>query len=191
VASLWSTPGEKVYAVVDGAQDPRIQSLVRQSKRPWECLYAGVIGRELAEVAPYLVHLGRDDPFTERVVEEGWGKSWGFFATSGAELEVLRRHFRRFVRARLENGKTVLFRFYDPRVLRAYLPTCSRTELETFFGPLSRIVLEGEDAGELVDLAHRDGSLVSVRVPVAGEGAAPPRKDRCRTLEARLRRGGA
>jgi hypothetical protein len=30
----------------------------------------------------------------------------------------------------------LLFRYYDPRVLRVYLPSCRPSELETVFGPV-------------------------------------------------------
>jgi hypothetical protein len=60
-------------------------------------------------------------------------------------LDVVRRHLRRFLRVTDERGKQLLFRYYDPRVLRIYLPTCTTAELETFFGPLVRFVAEDAD----------------------------------------------
>jgi hypothetical protein len=41
----------------------------------------------------------------------------------------------------------MLFRYYDPRVLRAFLPTCTLEEANTFFGPVDAFVAEGH-AGE-------------------------------------------
>ncbi len=48
-----------------------------------------------------------------------------------------------------ESGKKLFFRYYDPRILRAYLPSCTSTELAEFFGPVGRFLLEGRD-GQLV-----------------------------------------
>jgi hypothetical protein len=36
-------------------------------------------------------------------------------------------------------------RFYDPRVLRLHIPTCTPEESTDLFGPISRFVMEGED----------------------------------------------
>ena len=36
------------------------------------------------------------------------------------------------------------FRYYDPRVLRVYLPTCNARELQTVFGPVLRYLVEDE-----------------------------------------------
>ena len=39
-------------------------------------------------------------------------------------------------------GKRLLFRYYDPRVLRVFLPTCTPAELAGFFGPIRGYLLE-------------------------------------------------
>ena len=46
-------------------------------------------------------------------------------------------------------GERVYFRFYDPRVLRVYLPTCSSSELKGVFGPVGRFVVEGPEGQAL------------------------------------------
>lgn len=56
----------------------------------------------------------------------------------------------------------MLFRFYDPRVLRLYLPTCTSTELEQVFGPVGTFFTE--DAAAIDQLHSFDlvsGSLVA------------------------------
>ena len=51
-----------------------------------------------------------------------------------------------------------MFRFYDPRVLRVYLPTCTGDEAEEFFGPVPEILAESEDGGSLLSYRPvRDG----------------------------------
>ena len=173
VETLWST-GEQVYAVLDGARDERTFFMVRASGLPYACLYAGAIPRELAEVAPYLVALERDHPFVEELLEDAWGQSWGIFATGRCDLEPLRRHLRHFMRARREDGKTLVFRYYDPRVLRLYLPTCTDGELTTFFGPLSRFVMEDVDASRVVTFSRSAGawSTSKVALPSRSEHVA-------------------
>src|SRR5579872_6262516 len=103
VDTLWAVPGREVYAVLDAARDRRVYSMVRACGVRHECLYAGAIPRELAEAAPYVVRLWRDHPFTEELIEAGWGRSWGVFATAAADVETVRRHFRRFLRVKRED----------------------------------------------------------------------------------------
>ena len=51
----------------------------------------------LADVAPYLVRFRKDSGLLSRLVEEGWGRSWGVFFTSSQSMKNVRRHFRRFL----------------------------------------------------------------------------------------------
>ena len=139
-----SSPAPEVYAVLDGARDDRIYRAVYDSRLDHECLFSGDIPHDLAEAAPYLVHLPREAPFTRWLVEDGWGRSFGIFAWSRAGIEALRRHFRRLLRVRDERGRRLYFRYYDPRVLRRYLPTCTADELREVFGPVGRLLAEGE-----------------------------------------------
>ena len=132
-----------VYAVVDGARDERIYRAVYDSQLPYECLFAGDISYDLSLAAPYLVELDRDAAFTRWLVEEGWGRSFGVFAWARADLEAMRRHCRRTLQVKDEAGRRLFFRFYDPRVLRAYLPTCTLAELREVMGPVSRFLAEG------------------------------------------------
>ena len=59
-----------------------------------------------------------------------------------------------------EGGKSIYFRYYDPRVLRVYLPTCNEGELDVIFGPVLRYVVEGEDAKTMIEYSRIDRKLV-------------------------------
>ncbi len=113
----------------------------------------------IAEVAPYLVRLTKGSQDTRRLVDAAWGNAWGVFLQSKADLEPLRRHLRLFLSVLTEKKKKLLFRFYDPRVLRPYLPSCTEQELQTFFGPIDAYVLEGEDPDEAVVHARVDKKI--------------------------------
>lgn len=134
----------KVYALLDGARDPRIEPLVRKSQADFSCLYAGRLSRDLSAAAPYLLHLKPDQPYTRQLLQESWGQSWGCFAVAPSQitLEELRKHFRTLLRVTDPHGNTLVFRFYDPRVLRVFLPTCPPQERIALFGPTSRLVAE-------------------------------------------------
>lgn len=132
-----------LFVVLDAARDEMVLPWLRESGAEFTCLYDGYKGQELADVAPYLVALSGGDAALDDLVGRAWGECWGVFLTSHAGLRDVRRHLRRFLRVRVENRGPMLFRWYDPRVLRAYLPTCTLDEANAFFGPVDRYLVEG------------------------------------------------
>jgi len=142
--------------VVDGARDRRIYSDLINSHFIYSCLYSGDLAYELERAAPHLVQLEFEDKATRALLERAWGNSWGILLKSGARMERLRRHLRTFLVVRSWRGEKLLFRYYDPRVLRAYLPTCSSDELQTVFGPVQQFWTENETHESLIrfDLAR-------------------------------------
>ena len=147
---LWSKDvarSKRVWTILDGARDPGIFRLVSGCYEDNCCLYSGSLPRALQLAAPYLVALEPDSHVTNYLLKHEWGKSWGVFLRSDASLDQLRRHLRRLLVVRDEGGSRLLFRFYDPRVLRLYLPTCLLAELRLFFGPIHSYLVEGEQPG--------------------------------------------
>jgi hypothetical protein len=155
--------GEAVYAVLDGASVPDLlDHLYAEEDRPqFQCLYRGELEPDVAEVAPYLVCLQAGTAFAEWVLGSGWGRHWGIFLIAGSSLNSLRQHFSTFVVVHDPEGKPMRFRFYDPRVFRAYLPTCTRDELETVFGPIRSYLVEGEDLKVALRFRNLSGELVA------------------------------
>ena len=78
-------------------------------------------------------------------------KSWGIFLRSEASLEPLQRHLRKFLMVYTEDAKPLYFRYYDPRVFRVYLPTCTEMELKTIFGPVACFLAEGPSENSLIE----------------------------------------
>jgi hypothetical protein len=150
-----------VFAILDGARDERIYGAVHGCRLQKRCLYSGDLPWQLKMTAPYLVQLEKGDPFTQRLIDNGWGDSWGIFLRTETGIEQLRRHLRRFLRVRDESGRRLIFRYYDPRVLRIYLPTCWTSEIEEFFGPVSAYLAEGESTEEVLEFRRESGSLIS------------------------------
>jgi hypothetical protein len=138
-----------LYAVLDAARDDLVLPWIRTSGADAVCLYDGWQANELSDVAPYLVSVPRGSEHLRALLAESWGRCWGVYLSSNAEVRELRRHLRRFLRVRVEGRGRMLFRFYDPRVLRAFLPTCTVEEANAFFGPVDAFVAEGH-AGESV-----------------------------------------
>lgn len=130
-----------VYAIIDGASVDGLLDNIYDYKPENFCLYPGELAPDMAEVAPYLVHLELKSDFTNWVVGQGWGQHWGIFLVSQASLRDLRQHFRKFIIV-YSDGQPLYFRYYDPRVLPVYLPTCNANELSIFFGPVEYFLFE-------------------------------------------------
>ncbi len=71
---------------------------------------------------------------------------WGILLRSTAPLAAVRQHLRRFLVVGTHDGGELYFRFYDPRVLSVFLPTCSAEQLDIFFGPIEAYWSLSDDA---------------------------------------------
>jgi hypothetical protein len=139
--ALFSHADVFAYAVLDGASIEDLLEKLYSSDADFECLYRGELEPDIAEVAPYLVHLRENEPFTEWLLPNLSQRPLGILALTPVDLRQLRTHFRRFLIVRDPNGKPLYFRYYDPRVLSMYLPTCNTDELKTVFGPVESFLL--------------------------------------------------
>jgi len=166
VKYLFSQPEANVCAVLDGASVPDLPELLWEHEPEHVCLYRGELEPDMAAAAPYLVKLESDHPFTKIVCEEGWGNHWGIFVIAPAEINLrdLRKHFRRFLMVYDPDGKLIYFRYYDPRVLRVYLPTCNAEETKIVFGPISCYVLEDEDPSAFLRFSSDNGNVRAERM---------------------------
>lgn len=174
----------QLFALVGGARDARIVPLLEEHAYvKTACLYSGKLSPKLRAAAPWLADLREGEgALCDELLDQGWGRAWGIYLVSSASLGQLRKHFRRFLQVYREDGGKLYFRFHDPRVLRAYLPTCNREELDFVFGPISELLCEGEDPLTLLrySLDEEEGlSKELVRLdgdpaPQSEEAGAPP-----------------
>ncbi len=125
-----------LYAVLDACDEPSVPLRVAELGPALAVsLYRPPAEQELAAIAPYLVRLL---PTTLLwLAETLWTDPWGIFAVSDADIQVVRAHFRKCLLVDGPDGDTWYFRFYDPRVLAKFLPTCDAPQLTEFFGPVS------------------------------------------------------
>jgi hypothetical protein len=160
---LWQEAGDMpAYVILDGAQNPGLLDALYADHAPrWRCLFTGQLEPDMATVAPYLVELDPSAAFTRRLMGEGWGQNWGVFLASQLALPALWRHVRQQVHVYGPNMESLYFRFYDPRVMRTYLPTCSPHQLAEFFGPVDFYFAEAEEPSRAHAWAVADGRLVA------------------------------
>jgi pSer/pThr/pTyr-binding forkhead associated (FHA) protein len=142
---LFTKDFQPLYALLDASREPSVLKVILESKEEYQSLYEGPQGAQLAHFAPYLIRVPQKSPLLETLVQQAWSKSWGVFLTCDRPLKDLRTHFRHFLTVKLPDGQQVYFRYYDPRVLRLFLPTCLPEETTQFFGPVKHFLIEAED----------------------------------------------
>ena len=92
-----------------------------------------------------------------RLLAEGWGRAWGIYLASGASPLKVRRSLRRLLMVAADTERHPLyFRFYDPRVLRRFVPLATAKQRTQFLAASEAIFYENADAS-LAELT-RDGS---------------------------------
>jgi hypothetical protein len=154
-----------LFAVLDAARTERVLQVLRESVETYRSLFEGRESEGLALQAPYLVRLPRGSRLLEQTVLEGWGERWGIYLCCRRPFDEVRRQLRRSLMVKREaTEKRMYFRFYDPEVLRLFLPTCSLRQREQIFGEIEAFVVEGRH-GEVLKLAHE--------APAAAMGTEP------------------
>jgi hypothetical protein len=158
---LLNEEGEELCAMLDGASVPGLlERLDAERSLEVECLFRGELERDMAEVAPYLVKLDAQSEFAQWLVGTGWGQHWGTFVTSRQGFLKLRNHLRALTLTYRRDGTPLYFRYYDPRVLRIFLPSCSQAQLKQMFGPVDAFLAES-DAGDAVSIYRLNGEELS------------------------------
>jgi hypothetical protein len=163
LATMFAPPATNVFAVLDGASVKGLLDRLTTDKVEHACLFSGDLAPDYRAAAPHLVKLEAEGRFADWAIGNGWGHHWGVFARTPASLRELRKHFRKFLLVRRPGGNVIYFRWYDPRVLRVYLPTCTPEEREIIFGPVERFLLEDRDPGRLL-CGRRDADTADFEV---------------------------
>ena len=124
-----------LFAVLDACNLPLAPKKVAElGETRGVSLYRGSAEEEFWEIAPYLVRV--EPSLLDWILLNAKSDAWGIFIATKSDLDVVRRHLRHFLKVQSSKGEIWHFRFYDPRVLEFFLPTCSAAELRSFFGPI-------------------------------------------------------
>jgi len=154
------------YLLLDAA---RMEAAIAQAKElnpKHESLYREKGDTYLADVGPFLFQSNHFKEFKTFFTEEGWGNSWGVLLKTNEPFATIHTHFRKFLLVKTEDEEELYFRFYDPRVLRIFLPTCDTGQLKEFFGPVQSFYCEDEDpAFVLVFELNNKYELLTRQIP--------------------------
>ncbi len=147
--ALWTTPGARVHAIVDGLVVPGIAATLKAADvAGWDCLHRGALGAEAARAAPYLAELRPQSPFTDWLLEEASTTypGWGLLSVSLLPMLPMREHCRGLGEVLTPAGERTRWRWYDPDVLAAVLPALLAGQLDEVFAPGQSIVLPRAEA---------------------------------------------
>lgn len=146
-----AAPDGNVFAILDAARIPGLCALLCEMDVEHEELAAGLNGQDLRSVVPYLARL----PLAEetflwfRLQPEALMAA--LFAVSDEGFASVRRHLKRFLKVEATDGRTLYFRFYDPRILGPFLSACLPQERASFFGPVHHYLARDPDDGDVSD----------------------------------------
>jgi hypothetical protein len=165
----------KVYAILDAARKKEFYHIFDPDKHrdnayifeqihrekwypelPWfkeyrRCIYPlkGEIPEILLKATPYLARIDLNSSFCRWLFSECWGDNCGIFFISQASEKKLFHHFKKALLARSESGESLYFRYYDPRVFKNYLPSCTPDQLKIFFKLAEMFIVEHEGGKSL------------------------------------------
>jgi hypothetical protein len=170
---LWpegAQAGHSVWAVLDGARDPKIHLALIESRLEVRCLFAGPLPRELEMAAPQLVEILPGHRLTTKLLGSAWGRSWGVFVRT-SDAADLRMQLRKLLRVKVEGGGHMLLRWYDPRVLTMFLPTCDAEQLRQVFAGVESFVCEAQHGRAFTSFTLQQGKLQVKTQPLQAQPA--------------------
>lgn len=163
---------ERLWGVVDGARDLELAyEAPIHFGHSILSLFHGAMAPALGDVAPYLVPIDPDSGYLENWARR-LGSNAGILPATSVDLERLATHLREIFVVTDKGGQEFFFRFYDPRVLRAYLSTCTPQDLGALFGPLRALVVETASADGYASYAVGDGGLSTTSI-ASGDQSVP------------------
>ncbi|MEZ5198030.1 MAG: DUF4123 domain-containing protein [Bacteroidales bacterium] len=135
----------KLYGIVDSARNDEVFRYLVTGDVRYKSLFEDTMDVQSYGVSGFLVECKKESPLFQWMTKQAWGDNCSIFFTSKASFDELFTHFQKFNRVYIEGDDVVLFRYYDPRVLNLFLPTCNNEQIRSFFGKVGHFFAEDED----------------------------------------------
>ncbi|KVH05317.1 hypothetical protein WS84_27665 [Burkholderia anthina] len=134
----------RLFALVDGLLFSELSgSAPTRSSDFAMALLDGTPDASLADAGPWLFDFERSDRGTrdalEQLAQSEYGVSWIISAYHPVQLAS---ELRERLDGTLPDGRSVMLRYYDARVMRHFVPALSSTERTMFFSPTFDWLLE-------------------------------------------------
>jgi len=166
-------PPRDVFVLLDGAMVRQLPDFLEDE----EVEHAPLIPPENEEPeevtrCTYLARVESSSaPVAEWMMKHGWGANWGIWisAPAGTPLDDLLSHLREMAQVRLPDGRIVFFRYYDPRVWRAFFPTCDMPQHRHLFSLQLFYGCENADGTALIIDEMKDGNAERTEHPLEAD----------------------
>ena len=162
-------PGESLCGIVDGARDLELayEAKCLYKKEIWN-LFESDVAEALADVAPYLIMFDPGEGYLENWTRR-IGKSAGILFMAASDPYKLYAHLRHILIVEDEEHQPFFFRFYDPRVLRIFLTTCTLEQLDEFYGPVRAWICESAEGNGYTAYVRGDQGQLEEKRLIVGE----------------------
>lgn len=129
------------YALVDLASAAPLRPVIPKLRSSVaEPLFARSQPLQLLEVGPWLVDLSEAPEVEAALAGFGPDYPWGYYVHSKVDMISLRQSLRKFNLAQLAGtSKEMLFRYWDPRVLRIFLDGATPVQRGRFLEWIERV----------------------------------------------------
>ena len=183
VFDILTSQTSPLFGLLDLARDGGVTRSLQSMKLRWQPVFEHGQSIQPFSHAPCLIEFGQVNDasrqaeiqsFLEEILHLGWGKRWGVFFTSHSSLDDVTTHFYNFLLVRGKDPQTFHLRFYDPRILRAFLPACEPQEVEVVFGPIVSYLLESERPDLMLVFSRGGEGLSATSVSLAGQPLHKP-----------------
>jgi hypothetical protein len=138
------------FVLIDGALWGTDLKKAKKNCKVFRSLFRGEMGERLDKGAPYLFEVEAGEVFEQWVKKQDPVKRRVTWLHSSSTLDALRKHLRRFLRMKNEDGGFIYFRFYDPLVLHTVLPNLTEEQRMEFFKEINYIEAEDKKIEERV-----------------------------------------
>ncbi len=163
--------GTRLFGLVDGARALPLAAAASQNGSQIYSLFEGESASDLWEVAPYVFAVDPEEPILEAWAP--WaGQNPGILLLAKGDAEALQKELRKLFVVADEEGQEFFFRFYDPRVLRKLMPTCSAKQLAELFAAIEVFLTETEDGIGVIRYRLERDQLIAETLPLKTETPA-------------------
>ena len=129
------------YAVIDLASAPDLARIVMgRLGHEAQPLFAPSLHVDILSVGPWLVQLGHVPDLEPAIEAQYSDRPWGYFVETTVDIVSLRRALRRYNYVKIpSHDAPVLFRYWDPRVMHAFLSVATKEQFTVLFEFIDRL----------------------------------------------------
>jgi hypothetical protein len=156
---------KKRYYIIDAASDfIEIDDLIK-TYGPSVCVLKSNYDGQFIDVGPHL--FDSSVKLDELLMNTQWGKGSFISLSFSRERMNLIHLLRNNSEIVTEQDEVMFFRYYDPRILRIFLPVFDTQQIKEFFGSVDEFMCEDEDpAFGLIFQTDKSNKLKTYRLPL-------------------------